>query len=405
MMLSNFPQFHNATHRETHFNLCSVPAKRRLSMTDRRDVLKGIAAGAALVASASSPLRAETANSAAWDTLVAAGKRDGALKIAGHPSDLRRNAFTAFQKVYPDIAIEYAPIGSHNQADARLKAEWDAKVFNWDILATGEQYIYYELVPAGALVPIREVIVKDDIMDDKLWNGGLNAAYLDKAEKYVFGFMIYIAETAYINTSVYPLNNFKSARDLMDPQYKGKIALVDPRIGGVVEAMIGFIYHSVGADGLRYILTEQAPHVVGTSRQLLDAMLRGGKPIGIGVTTGTLRDMRDAGLGDSIQRPDLADARNVGRSGGFVAIPKAAPHPNAARLFTNWLLSRDGQTAWVKAAQENSARLDAPVADSARFPDPQLEWFTWDREQADFLNKYQLPARQIAAEILGSRKN
>jgi iron(III) transport system substrate-binding protein len=405
MMPSSWAQFHNVVRGKKHSTF-AVTLQAEVTLIARRDVLKGIAAGTALSTFGSGAASTQTASgSAAWETLVAGAKREGALKIAGHPSDLRRNAFMAFQKVYPDIAIEYVPIGSHNQADARLKAEWEAKVFEWDILASGEQYIYYELVPAGALVPIRDVIVKDDILDDKLWNGGLNAAFLDKAEKYVFGFMIYIAETAYINTSIYPLSNFKSVRDLMDPKYKGKIAWVDPRIGGVIEGMIGFIYHSVGPDGLRYLLTEQDPYVVGTSRQLLDAMLRGGKPIGVGVTTGTLRDMQDAGLGGTIQRPDLADARNVGRSGGFVAVPKGAPHPNAARVFTNWLLSRDGQSEWVKMSQENSARLDEPIGDPARFPDPKLEWFTWDREQADFLNKYQIPARQLAAEILGNRKN
>jgi iron(III) transport system substrate-binding protein len=242
-------------------------------------------------------------------------------------------------------------------------------------------------------------------MADKLWHGGLDAAYLDKAEKFVFGFMIYIAESAYINTSAYPLDDFKSVRDLMDPKYKGKIAWVDPRLGGVIEGMVGFIYHSIGPDGLRYLLTKQEPHIVGTSRQLLNAMLMGGKPIGVGVTTGTLREMQHAGLGASIQRPDLADARNVGRSGGIVAVPKTAPHPNAARVFTNWLLSRDGQNAWVKMTQENSARLDVPKGDPARFPDPNFKWFTWDREEADFLDKYQIPARKLVAEILENRKN
>jgi iron(III) transport system substrate-binding protein len=373
-------------------------------MIVRRDVLKGAAATATVLATGDRVALAQApAVGKNWDEIVAAGKREGTLKIAGHPSDLRRAAFMAFREVYPDIAIEYVSIGTHNQADARLKAEWEAKVFNWDILASGQQFIYGELVPAGALVPIRDVIAKNDIMEDKLWLGGLNASYLDRAEKYIFGFMIYIAEIAYIDTRVLSISDFKSARDLMNPKYKGKIAIVDPRTGGVIEGMMGFLYHAIGADGVRYVMTEQAPQIVGSSRQLLDAMLRSGKPIGIGVTVGTLKNMQEAGLGDSIQRLTFPDARNVGRSGGFIAVPKAAPHPNAARVFANWLLSREGQTAWGNISKENSARLDVPVADPSRFPDPKVEWFTWDREQADFLDKYQLPVRKLVAEILGNR--
>ena len=127
-------------------------------------------------------------------------------------------------------------------------------------------------------------------------------------------------------------------------------------------------------------------------------MVRGNRLIGIGVTTGALRQMTAAGLGTSIKRVDFVDSRNEGRTGGFVAVPKTAPHPNAARVFVTWLLSKQGQETWVRLAKENSARLDVPVADQDRYPDPKLQWFVWDKEEADFLNKYQ-PRRKIANEI------
>lgn len=372
----------------------------RRGFLTRRNLLTSAAAGIAYSGYARFA-NAQTASS--WEDIVAAGKREGQLKVAGHPSDLRRAAFMAFQEAYPEIKIEYVAIGSHNQADARLKAEWDAKVFDWDILASGQQFIFSELVPAGALLPIRDVIIQKDILDDKKWIGGVNAAFLDKAQAYVFGFMIYIAEIAYVDTRAFPIADFKTVRDLLDPKYKGKIAWVDPRTGGVVEGMTGFVYRSIGPDGLRALLTQQDPHVVGTSRQLLDAMLKGGKPIGIGVTTGTLRNMQEAGMGNSVQRVDFSDGRQVGRSGGFVAVPKSAPHPNAAKLFANWILSPAGQSVWVKKSQENSARLDVAVADPLRFPNPTFEWFTWDKEESDFFHKYQLPARKLVAEVLGAR--
>src|SRR5262245_66617592 len=37
-----------------------------------------------------------------------------------------------------------------------------------------------------------------------------------------------------------------------------------------------------------------------------------------------------------------------------------APHPNASKVFLNWLLSRDGQMAFQKLTKENSLRVDIP---------------------------------------------
>jgi len=48
-----------------------------------------------------------------------------------------------------------------------------------------------------------------------------------------------------------------------------------------------------------------------------------------------------------------------------LALPSQPPHPHAARLFVNWLLSREGQTAFQRAANtptnsEESMRIDIP---------------------------------------------
>lgn len=343
-------------------------------------------------------------NSPAWRAIVEAAKSEGTVRIAGHPSELRRAAFAAFHDAYPEIRIEYVSIGSHGQADGRLKAEWAAEVFNWDILSSGGQFVYGELAPKNALTPIHEIITRSDVVDDRLWRNGFDSGFVDKEGKFVFSFMTYIAETAFVNTDSYPLSDFKNVGDLLDPKYKGKIAWADPRGGGVPEIMTAFIYQRLGEVGLRELLTKQEPQIVGTSRQLLDAMVRGSRPIGIGLTTGALRQMTAAGLGSSIKRIDFVDSRNEGRTGGFIAVPKKAPHPNAARVFATWLVSKKGQEAWVNLAKENSARLDVPIADEDRYPDPKFQWFAWDREETEFLTRYQLPARKIANEILGNRK-
>ena len=46
-----------------------------------------------------------------------------------------------------------------------------------------------------------------------------------------------------------------------------------------------------------------------------------------------------------------------------LAVMSNAPHRSAAKLFVNWVLSREGQTAWQKYAEVNSLRMDIPKSD------------------------------------------
>jgi ABC-type Fe3+ transport system substrate-binding protein len=50
---------------------------------------------------------------------------------------------------------------------------------------------------------------------------------------------------------------------------------------------------------------------------------------------------------------------------GSIALPTQPPHPNATKVFVNWLLSREGQVALQRAANtpynsEESLRSDVP---------------------------------------------
>jgi ABC-type Fe3+ transport system substrate-binding protein len=71
---------------------------------------------------------------------------------------------------------------------------------------------------------------------------------------------------------------------------------------------------------------------------------------------------------------------------------KNAPHPNAARLFINWLLSSDGQTSWATVTTNNSRRLDVPVGDPERYAAPEIDYVYLNHERYE-------PDRQRAATI------
>ena len=53
-------------------------------------------------------------------------------------------------------------------------------------------------------------------------------------------------------------------------------------------------------------------------------------------------------------------------AGGALGLPNRAPHPNTAKVFVNWFLSREGQIALQKLGRpdaHNSRRIDIPKDD------------------------------------------
>ncbi len=70
------------------------------------------------------------------------------------------------------------------------------------------------------------------------------------------------------------------------------------------------------------------------------------------------------------------------QGGGTVALVKNAPHPNAARVFINWLLTKEGQTLYSRGYGSASRRLDVPnEGDPLKIPQPGMKYFNSEEEE------------------------
>jgi ABC-type Fe3+ transport system substrate-binding protein len=82
-----------------------------------------------------------------------------------------------------------------------------------------------------------------------------------------------------------------------------------------------------------------------------------------------------------------------------------APHPNAAKVFVNWLLSREGQIQVQKGRKgrartpSNSLRIDIPKNDlpEESFRKSGVDYFDADDDR----NSDRRPADKLFNEILG----
>ena len=92
---------------------------------------------------------------------------------------------------------------------------------------------------------------------------------------------------------------------------------------------------------------------------------------------------------------------------GTIALPNRAPHPNAAKVFINWFLSREGQSALMKALM----RADSNAPDSLRIDvskeyveelNKRLDGVKY--EDMDVLEKLEMkPIVKILNEVLASK--
>ena len=182
----------------------------------------------------------------------------------------------------------------------------------------------------------------------------------------------------FINTDLVKPGDLKSATDLLDPKWKGKISAHDPRVAGSGIGQATRFYLQFGEDFLKKLYVGQQPKIERDRRQLTDAVARGATPIALDGEDESLRRLKADGLPiDAIYKfPDMGGTVSSG-IGQMVLLDKA-PNPNAARLFANWIASTAGLTVFSRARGEAPTRndIDATAYLPAEIiPDPKLEYF------------------------------
>jgi len=114
----------------------------------------------------------------------------------------------------------------------------------------------------------------------------------------------------------------------------------------------------LGAEFLRRLHAETDMTIVRSNEQMMDWLSAGKFAFGIGA-----RDVDTAmiqGLPLSQFTPgSLKEGSSVTAYNGTLSYFNRAPHPNAAKVAINWLLSREGQTTWLDANQRTGGLYDS----------------------------------------------
>ncbi|HEY1503026.1 MAG TPA: extracellular solute-binding protein [Stellaceae bacterium] len=299
---------------------------------------------------------------AEFQKIVDAAGQEGTLIFYSQPNKAAQDfILREFPKAYPKIKVSLLAMGGA-EFIARIKTERGAGKYLWDVALAGPP-VGYVLAHADILDPVMPEFMDPEVKNPDLWGGWQNA-FTDDAGKYEFAIANFIAGPWYDALKIPPEKVEKLGLKLMlDPSVKGKIAWHDPSVQGAGQPYTLLLRAKLGDDGLKQIITGQQPQFYKDQFQVVEAMARGTAWIGIGppvraliapyVQAGVKTDIRNFG-----PTPDLA-LQEIGGSGLFLF--KDRPHPNATRVFINWLLTKDVQYGLARATEQASRRLDVPL--------------------------------------------
>jgi len=303
---------------------------------------------------------------ARWDKTVAAANKEGRLDVAGPSGRQWQQLLLEFGKDYPKIKIRVTPFDSRDFWPRVLK-EREVGKHLWDLRVGGADTQVYPLAKAGGLADVRSMFILPEVADESNWYGGFDHMFLDNAKKYVPSFGAYESPLAHTNRAFVKDGEIKDIKELLDPKWKGKVAMANPR-GGSTAVSMALLYKTFGPDFIRDFFTKQQPVIVKNSRQLMDWFVSGKYPIGIGLPNSQIVAYRKRGVKIDMGKISGLDIWSVGVNGLQVLNPR--PHPNATIVFVNWILSKKVQANIMPKVKVNSRRKDVPVAD----PDRELDW-------------------------------
>ncbi len=325
----------------------------------RQMFLKKLVAAAALAGVSQLAAAQGSANwQADWQKLTAAAKQEGELSLAVSfgVGGVPRTTIEEFQK-FSGVKVNMQTFQSGSIMGPKILQEQQGGVFNYDVLMVSGPF-GPALRDGNALVPLRPQLMRPDVLDTKVWVNGIDASFRDKEKQFGFAPVWELVSHFWINTNFVKPGEIKNTPDLLNPRFKGKMMFSDVRTGATFAAAMG-IQKAHGDDMLKRLFVDMEPAYSRDTRQILEQLIKGQRMVVIGVMEPLLPDFKAQGLTNHIQRIVLEDAK-VSTTGNDLWMPKRAPHPNAAKLFVNWFLTKDGQTIYTQDTLNNSRRLDVP---------------------------------------------
>jgi iron(III) transport system substrate-binding protein len=297
-----------------------------------------------------------------WQKTIQAAKQESEIIIYAALGPYHPQIFTEFQKDYPEIKATIIH-GNSSRISPRLLAERRAGKFLADVYLGGPTSLY-RFYQNKMFDPINSLFILPEVVDTSLWWEGKHV-YIDPERSYILvnegsvsGF------TVTYNTQQVKAADFKSYWDLLQARWKGKIVSLDARDPGFGASELRYLYYhpELGPEFIRRLFDEMDLVISREHQQALDWVGIGKVAMCVFCRDGFATKAKAQGLPvDYINHNDLKEMPRLRGSASAITVVNRAPHPNAAKVFVNWFLSRRGQIVYQEShGDRDSLRVDIP---------------------------------------------
>ena len=283
------------------------------------------AAAAVFVAAvAIPPVSAQTID----PNLIEAAKKEG--EVVWYTTlivtQIVRPLVQAFEKKYPGIKVSYTA-APFQEVATRIVNEGRGGNVKADLFDGGATF--YPINAAGFTTPYRPAAAAGYPDEFKDPNGYWTAN------------IVQVVSPA-INTDLVPAADApRKLDDLLDPKWRGRMAWTDAPSAGGPPGFIGAVLLSLGKDkGMAFLtrLAEQRiANIPSNQRVVLDQNIGGQYPLVLCIFN--YHAAISASQGAPVQWLRVLPVLTF----GTVAMVKNGPHPNATKLFIEFMLSEEGQ--------------------------------------------------------------
>jgi iron(III) transport system substrate-binding protein len=328
-----------------------------------------------------------------WNGLVARARQEGRVTVIAPPDPETRVELPARFKARFGIDMEYIG-GSFGGGLARkLILEHQAGVYSADVVLGGVDSMATVTYPEKLHDPLRPVLILPDVLDSSKWKAE-KLWFMDPPQQYILRLFNTLTTLLGVNTLHVKSGEIQSFKDVLNPKWKGKMSVYDPTVSGKGGGFAAFLLDSFGERFVRQLYIDQHPVVSRSDRQITDWLARGTYPVAIGPAPEYTERLRKEGF-PVVTVSQLADmpGKTNGAS-GFVTLMNRAPHPNAARVFINWIASKEGLEVYARSQLAVPLRNDV---DESYLPDwriPRAGVKYWDSSSWD----YNLTRKQVLIE-------
>jgi len=305
----------------------------------------------------------------AQDAKVDAAKKEG--KVVWYTSLVLPSAERVaklFEAAYPGIKVEVHRTGSERILQ-RVMQELQANIRNADVIHTSD---------AGHFV-----LLKDKKLLAKYTPAGVDAfpaGFKDK-DGYYYGLRATLNVIAYNTKAVSAADAPKTWKDLLDPKWKGKLVTAHPGYSGVVATHVLALSHLHGWDYFKQLAQNRV--MIKQSAADPSSVVASGERV-VAVNGGEYSAYQVKKKGNPIEI--VYPKEGVPLVVSPTAITAFAPHPNAAKLFTDFTFTREVQQVLADSEGLYTGHPDVKYpADKPKLSD--LKLLTVDPEELEKRNE------------------